>query len=244
MQLEIKNLTATVEDKKILNSLNFEISKGSIVGICGKNGSGKSSLLQVLMGNPVYKIFEGKLTFEGVDITELKTFERARLGLFLAFQYPIEVPGVNFGEFLRLAYNSKYPDDKLNIFHFRKLLREKMKLLDIDEKFLDRNLNEGFSGGEKKRAEILQLLILKPKLVMLDETDSGLDIDAFNIIFSNLKLLKEENPDLTLMIVSHYQKVFEILKPDQVILLESGEIKEIGDIKILEKIHSRGYTAG
>lgn len=241
MKLKIEKLNVSVEDKQILQDISFEFEKGKTYALTGRNGSGKSSLMQTIMGNPRYQVNEGKIYFDETDISDLAVNERAKLGIFLAFQYPIEIPGVNFGEFLRLAYNSKFSDAKLSIFHFRKLVKEKMDLLGIDHKFLDRNLNEGFSGGEKKRMEILQMLILSPSFVMLDETDSGLDVDGFNNIFENLKILRKQNSDITLVIISHYRNVFEIIAPDKVIVMEAGKIKTTGGKEILEKIYTEGY---
>lgn len=241
MDISIKNLSVKVEENLILNNLSVNFKKGETIAISGKNGSGKSSLFQTIMGNPKYKIVEGVINLDNTNSSELSVDERARMGIFLAFQYPVEIPGLNMSEFLRLAYNTKFSENKLSVFHFRKLAKEIMAKLKIDEKFLDRNLNEGFSGGEKKRAEILQLFLLKPNVILLDEVDSGLDIDGFKSIFENLKIYKKENPTTTLVIISHYEKVYEILPPDFVVLMDAGKIKETGGIEIIKKIQSEGY---
>lgn len=241
--MNLENLSVKTEQTKILDSINLTIESGEVIAIMGKNGSGKSTLLQTIMGNPNYQVESGKIFYKGNSILEMNVNERANLGIYLAFQYPIEIPGVNFFEFLRLAYNSKFIDKKLSVFHFRKLMRETLELLGIDEKFMDRNLNEGFSGGEKKRAEILQMFILKPNFIMLDETDSGLDRDAFLSVFSNIKLYKEQNPETSMIIISHYPTVFEILIPDKVVVMNSGRIDKMGDKKLVNEIYESGYKA-
>ena len=206
----------------------------------GPNGSGKSSIAESIMGNPDIQIESGDIFFDGDIINELNSTERSKLGIFLAFQYPIEIPGVDFINFLRMAYN-KNTETKLNVFRFRELVREKMKLLKMDEKLLERNINEGFSGGEKKKAEILQMAILKPKLAILDETDSGLDIDALKAVFEGIKAIKEDNPKMSILLITHYNKVFEYVKPNKVIVIKNGmKIKE-GQDDILKQIERDGY---
>jgi len=240
--LKVENLTCNIADKVILKDLNLTVKKGEISVLMGPNGSGKSTLAKLLMGHPECEISEGKITFQGKDITDLDVTERARLGFFLAFQHPLEIPGVNFRSYLRLAYNSmRDKKEQLPVFKFRNILQEKAKLLNIPDKLLDRNLNEGLSGGEKKKMEILQMAILNPKLAILDETDSGLDIDALAIVFENIAKLKSQNPDLSVLIITHYHKVFTYLKPDSVNIIYHGTIVESGDSSLLEKIEQNGY---
>ena len=191
--LQVENLHAEIENKVILQGVDLEIKPGEITVLMGPNGSGKSTLSKVIAGHPSYQVSQGSIYIDKTDITSLEVNERAQKGIFLAFQYPLEVPGVNFGNFLRLAYNSRFSDPKakLPVFKFRQLLREKAALLGVSDEMLDRNLNEGLSGGEKKKAEILQLAVLNPKYVILDETDSGLDLDALKTVFAGLKKLQQ-----------------------------------------------------
>jgi len=217
----------------------MQIEKGKIYAIMGSNGSGKSTLAQVIMGNPEYKVTEGAIKFEGKDILKMSVDQRAKNGIFLAFQYPLEIPGVSMSNFLRLAYNSTH--EKMNVYNFRQLLREKMKLLKIHESFIDRNLNEGFSGGEKKKIEVLQMAILNPKLVILDETDSGLDVDALKTVFMGIQKIKQGSPDMTVIVISHYNKVFKYMKPDKVIILSKGKVTRSGDFELAELIEKQGY---
>lgn len=238
--LEVKDLSLSIEGKKIINTFDLNIQAGETVALMGPNGSGKSSLAQAIMGNPELKIDSGEIVFDGKKINEFSASERSKLGIFLAFQYPIEIPGVDFINFLRMAYN-KRREEKLNVFRFRELVREKMKLLKMDLKFLERNLNEGFSGGEKKKAEILQMAILNPKLVILDETDSGLDIDALKAVFEGIMTMKKENPKMSILLITHYNRIFKYIKPDKVVVISKGtKIKEGGD-DILKEIEEGGY---
>ncbi|MBD3280315.1 Fe-S cluster assembly ATPase SufC, partial [Candidatus Dojkabacteria bacterium] len=229
--LEIKNLKAKIENTSVLDGLDLKIKRGEIHILLGPNGSGKSSLSKVIMGVGGYKVEDGKIEFGGEEIDEMSPDERARLGIFLANQYPIEVPGVNLSNFLRLAYNSRFDDDKdlpngqsgkLSVHKFKNLLEEKAELVGLDNKFLERNLNEGFSGGEKKKSEILQMAVLEPKLAILDETDSGLDVDALKQVFSAVSKIKEQNSEMALLIITHYERVFEYINPDKVHVMRDG----------------------
>ncbi|HOY46561.1 MAG TPA: Fe-S cluster assembly ATPase SufC [Candidatus Dojkabacteria bacterium] len=242
IMLKVENLTCQIADRVILKDLDLEIKKGEISVLMGPNGSGKSTLAKLLMGHPECEISKGKIIFQGKNITELDVTERARKGIFLAFQHPLEIPGVNFRSYLRLAFNSmRSKKEQLPVFKFRNLLQEKAKLFNIPDKLLNRNLNEGLSGGEKKKMEILQMAILNPKLAILDETDSGLDIDALAIVFENIAKLKSQNPDLSVLIITHYHKVFTYLKPDRVNIIYHGTIVETGDAALLDKIEKNGY---
>lgn len=239
MTLQIKNLTVEIEDKKILDNLNLTLEPGKINVLMGPNGSGKSTLAQVLMGNPKYKVTSGEILFEGKNILELSPNERAKLGFFLSFQTPEEISGVQISNFLRTAYNSLHTENKISIFEFKKLLKEKVGLLDIDESFLSRYLNKGFSGGEKKKSEILQLSVLNPKFAILDETDSGLDIDALKLISKaiNLNFGKEKY----VLLITHYKRILEHIKPDKLFIMLCGKIVKEGDEKLLDEIEREGY---
>jgi Fe-S cluster assembly ATP-binding protein len=244
MSLKIKNLSANLEEtgKQILNKVNLEVNAGEVHVLMGPNGSGKSTLAKVLMGHPDYEITSGEVMLDDTDITEMEADEKAHEGIFMASQYPVEVPGVNLTNFLRMAYNShKSDEEKLSIYKFRKLLREKLKEVDLSEDFMTRNLNEGFSGGEKKKCEILQMLILEPKYVVLDETDSGLDIDAIRTIFSILSQAIKTGKKRGYLIITHYHKVFDYIEPDKVHVFKQGQISETGDIKLAERIMETGY---
>lgn len=240
--LKVENLTCNIADKVILKDFELEIEEGQINVLMGPNGSGKSTLAKALMGHPECEISEGTITFQGEDITNLDVTQRARLGIFLAFQHPLEIPGVNFRSYLRLAYNSlRDKKDHLPVFKFKNFLQEKARLLNIPERLLDRNLNEGLSGGEKKKMEILQMAILNPKLAILDETDSGLDVDALAVVFDSIAKLKSQNPTLSVLIITHYHKVFNYLKPDKVNIIYHGSIVETGDKGLLDEIEKNGY---
>lgn len=241
--LKLKNLVVTNDSQKILNGINLEINKGSVHVLMGPNGSGKSTLAKALLGHPDYEITSGEILFKGKNINDLTADKRAHLGIFLAMQSPTEVPGVNFRNYLRMAYNSnKDKADQLPVFKFRKLLIEKAKMLDVDLKLLDRNLHEGLSGGEKKKMEILQMAILKPKLAILDETDSGLDVDALKSVFKGITKLKTENPDLAILLITHYHKIFDFIKPDNVHIIKKGEVIISGGNELLTAIEKDGYA--
>ncbi len=236
--LKIENLHAEVEGKEILKGLTLEVGKGEIHAIMGPNGSGKSTLANVLMGHPRYEVTEGSVTFEGEDVLELEPDERAKLGMFLAFQYPSEVPGVSVANFLRTAVNS-VREQEIPPMEMYKLLQEKMRLMDMDPGFAERYLNEGFSGGEKKRNEILQLLVLQPKLAILDETDSGLDIDALQIVARGVNQMR--GPEFSAVVITHYQRILRYIEPDFVHVMLDGRIVTSGGKELAEELESKGY---
>ncbi len=241
--LSIKNLHVRVaaEDLQILRGLDLELNKGEIHAIMGPNGSGKSTLAKVLAGHPGYEVTEGSVTINGQDVLELEPDERSREGIFLAFQYPVEVPGVSIANFLRTALQAHNPDEELDLFDFQDLLLEKMALLEMDPVFAERPVNDGFSGGEKKRNEILQMACLQPTLALMDETDSGLDIDALQIVAKGVNKLKEENPDMTVLLITHYQRLLNYIKPDHVHVMIQGEIVESGGPEVALRLEELGY---
>ncbi|MCH3963103.1 MAG: Fe-S cluster assembly ATPase SufC [Clostridium sp.] len=238
--LKINNLKTKVGETEILKGLNLEIGKGEVHAIMGPNGAGKSTLVNTIMGHPKYSISSGDILFEGKSINDLKVDERARLGIFMSFQYPEEIQGITVENFLRTA-KSAVSGKKSGILAFRRLLKEKLKLLKIDESYSKRYLNVGFSGGEKKKNEILQMAVLEPKLAMLDETDSGLDVDAVRIVSEGVsKLRTEEN---SVLIITHHNSILEYLKPDYVHILVNGKIVKTGDSSLAEEIEKNGYDA-
>ena len=240
--LTINDLRASVEGKQILNGINLNIKPGEVHAIMGPNGSGKSTLASVLAGREDYEIEGGTVDFMGKDLLELAPEERAGEGIFLAFQYPVEIPGVSNIDFLRAAYNAKlkYLEQKeLSVADFNKLLDEKMALMEIKAEFKERNLNEGFSGGEKKRNEILQMALLDPDLAILDETDSGLDIDAMRIVASGVNSLMTAKRGLIL--ITHYQRLLDYIKPDYVHVMLEGKIVKSGDASLALELENRGY---
>lgn len=237
--LEIKKLTVEIEGKKILKNLDLEIQKGKIHALMGPNGSGKSTLANVLMGNPKYKITSGKIYFEKKEITNMPTNERAKLGMFLSFQYPQEVDGVTITNFLRQAYNSTHHKN-ISIFKFKKIIKNIGKELDTKDNFLNRYLNKGFSGGEKKKSEMIQLLTLDPKFAILDETDSGLDVDALKIISKAIK--KFMNKEKTCLVITHYKRILEHLSPDEVSIMVDGKIVKSGTKHLAQEIEEKGYS--
>ncbi len=236
--LEIKNLHVSINEKEILKGINLKFEKGKIHALMGPNGSGKSTLANVIMGNPKYKITKGKILFSEKDIAKLNPNERAKKGIFLSFQNPSEVEGVAISNFLKTAYNN-LNENKLSAIEFRELLKEKLKLLKMPENFSERYLNHGFSGGEKKKSEILQLAVLNPKLSILDETDSGLDIDALKTIASGIKMLMNKNK--TIIIITHYKRILEYLKPDKLFVIINGKIVAEGGKELVEKLEKKGY---
>lgn len=239
--LDIKKLNVQVEDKEIIKDLNLEISKGETIVIMGPNGSGKSSLANALMGNPLYEV-SGEAIFEEDNILELSVDKRSKKGIFLSFQYPVEISGVTVSNFLRTAINShRGEDNKIKILEFNNLLNEKMNLLHIPKEFTSRYLNEGFSGGEKKKMEILQLAMLKPKLAILDETDSGLDIDALKKVCESINIVKKDNPELTLIIITHYQRMLKYIQPDRIIIMMNGSFVKEGKEEIIHELETNGY---
>ena len=242
--LEIKNLHVSVEGKEILTGVDLSVNKGEVHALMGPNGTGKSTLANALMGHPALDVTEGDILFQGEDILGMAPDERARAGLFLAFQYPIAVPGVSLANFLRTAINARRKaedeDDKgIPIPEFRKLLKEKMDLLEMSHEFAGRYLNEGFSGGEKKRAEILQLATLEPSIAVLDETDSGLDIDALKIVAGGVNAIS--GPDLGVLIITHYQRILNYIKPDFVHIMLDGRVVESGGAELALQLEEHGY---
>ena len=240
--LSINNLHASVEGKEILKGINLEIKAGEVHAIMGPNGSGKSTLSQVLAGNEAFEVTEGEISLNGENLLELETEERAREGIFLAFQYPVEIPGVSNLQFLRTAVNAMRQhkgQDEMNAAEFMKLAKEISKQVDLDPSFLKRGVNEGFSGGEKKRNEILQALLLQPKLAILDETDSGLDIDALKVVSDGVNALRAE--DRAILMVTHYQRLLNHIVPDYVHVLAGGKIIKSGGRELALELEERGY---
>jgi Fe-S cluster assembly ATP-binding protein len=240
--LKIENLHAAVGGKKVLNGLTLEVNAGEVHAIMGPNGSGKSTLAHVLAGRPGYTISQGSVTYDGKDLLALAPEERAHEGVFLGFQYPVEIPGVNHVYLLKAAVNAARKHrglPEVDAFDFLGLVREKMKLMKMDESFLTRGVNEGFSGGEKKRNEILQMLVLEPRLAILDETDSGLDIDALKIVAAGVNSLRA--PDRAVVLVTHYQRLLDYIVPDKVHVLVRGKIARSGDKSLALELEKRGY---
>ncbi|MEE3198305.1 MAG: Fe-S cluster assembly ATPase SufC [Pseudomonadota bacterium] len=240
--LQIENLHVCVENQPILNGLNLEVGAGQVHAIMGPNGSGKSTLAQVLAGRDDYKVTQGSITFCGQSLLEMQPEERAHLGLFLAFQYPTEIPGVNNAYLLKAALNAQRAarnEQEVDAFEFMNLIKNKMKMMQIPEAFLNRSVNEGFSGGEKKRNEILQMLTLEPSLAILDETDSGLDVDALRIVADGVNNLR--SPERSLILVTHYERLLELVVPDFVHVLAGGKIVKSGDRELARYLDEHGY---
>ena len=240
--LEIKNLKVSINDNKILKNLNLKINKGEIHAIMGPNGSGKSTFSKVLAGHPAYSIFDGDIIFKGSSILELDPEERSHLGIFLAFQYPIEIPGASNEDFLRLAYNSKQKfsnKPEVDPIEFLTIINEKLQLVSMSPSFLSRNLNEGFSGGEKKRNEILQMILLDSELSILDETDSGLDIDALKIISNGINNFMNSNKSIIL--ITHYQRLLDYINPTYVHVMQDGQIIKTGGAELAKELEKKGY---
>jgi Fe-S cluster assembly ATP-binding protein len=240
--LKIENLHARIGDAEILRGIDLAVQPGEVHAIMGPNGSGKSTLAQVVAGHEDYEVSEGTVTFKGQDLLELDPEERAREGIFLGFQYPVEIPGVNNAYLLKAAVNAKRKHqglDEIDAFEFMKLAREKMALLGMDPKFLNRGVNEGFSGGEKKRNEILQMAMLEPSLAILDETDSGLDIDALRAVAEGVNALRD--PDRAIVLVTHYQRLLDYVEPDHVHVLSQGRIVRSGDKTLALELEEKGY---
>lgn len=243
-ELIVRNLHVSIEDKPILKGLNLIVNQGEVHAIMGPNGTGKSTLAYTLMGHPSYQVTEGEVIFKGQDILALKADERSRLGLFLAFQYPVAIPGVSLANFLRTALNARRKavntqDKGIQVPEFRKMLKQKMELLKMDPVFAGRYLNDGFSGGEKKRAEILQMATLQPEIAILDETDSGLDIDALRIVAEGVNALR--GPELGVMVITHYQRILNYIKPDVVHVMLDGRIVESGGADLALHLEEHGY---
>ena len=243
--LSIRNLHASIDGSEILRGLDLEMDKGSIHAIMGPNGSGKSTLANVLMGHPAYEVTSGEVVFAGTDVLELAPDERSRLGIFLAFQYPSAIPGVTVANFLRMAVNAHRrgedgEENPIRIPEFRKLLQENMEVLKIDRSMTSRYLNDGFSGGEKKRIEILQMAILRPELAIMDETDSGLDIDALRIVSEGVNRLA--GPELGVLVITHYSRLLRYIKPDVVHVLVDGRIVRTGGPEVADELERDGYA--
>ncbi len=243
-EISIRNLHVSINGKEILRGVNLDVRQGEVHALMGPNGTGKSTLAYTLMGHPAYEVVAGEAIFKGENILELEPDQRAHLGLFLAFQYPISIPGVTVANFLRSAVNAKRrainPEDKgIPIPEFRKLLKEKMDLLKMDHSFASRYLNEGFSGGEKKRAEVLQMAVLQPEIAIMDETDSGLDIDALRIVSEGVNALR--GPELGVLVITHYQRILNYIKPDYVHIMLGGRIVESGGADLALHLEEHGY---
>lgn len=242
MTLEVKDLEVSVEDEKIVRGVSLNVEKGEIHAVMGPNGSGKSTLCKSLMGNPTYTIDGGQIVVDGEDVTDMETDERARAGLFLGFQYPAEISGISVAEFLKEAINSQREEegeDPISSSEFREKMEDALDLLDMDEEYARRYLNDGFSGGEKKRNEILQMAVLQPKYAILDEIDSGLDIDALKVVSDGINKLAAE--DRGMLMITHYQRILDYVEPDRVHVMIDGEIVESGGKELAEKLEDEGY---
>ena len=240
--LEVKNLHVSINDNEILKNLNLKINKGEIHAIMGPNGSGKSTFSKVLAGHPAYSILDGDILFKGSSILDLEPEQRSHLGIFLAFQYPIEIPGVSNEDFLRLAYNSKqkfYNKPEIDPIEFLSVINEKLKMVSMSPVFLSRNVNEGFSGGEKKRNEILQMILLDSELAILDETDSGLDIDALKTISMGINNFMDSSKSI--LLITHYQRLLDYIKPDYVHVIQNGKIVKTGSAELAKELENKGY---
>jgi len=240
--LEIKDLKVSINENEILKNLNLKVNKGEIHAIMGPNGSGKSTFSKVIAGHPAYSVSSGDIMFKGSSILELEPEDRSHLGIFLAFQYPIEIPGVSNEDFLRLAYNSKqkfYNKPEVDPLEFLSIIDEKLKLVDMSPLFLSRNVNEGFSGGEKKRNEILQMILLDSEVCILDETDSGLDIDALKVISTGINNFMNENKSIIL--ITHYQRLLDYIKPTYVHVMQDGKIVKTGSANLAKELENKGY---
>lgn len=246
-ELVIRNLHACLKDNpdvEILKGIDLTIYQGKVHALMGPNGSGKSTLSYAMMGHPAYEVTEGSIQFNGVEVLDLEPNERAQLGLFLAFQYPVSIPGVSMANFLRLSINARRkvenPEDKgISVPEFRKLLKAKMDALGIDHAFAGRYLNDGFSGGEKKKAEVLQMAVMEPRIAILDETDSGLDIDALRIVAEGVNKLR--GPEMGAMIITHYQRMLEYIPPDYVHIMFNGRIVKEGGAELVQELEEKGY---
>lgn len=241
--LKISELRAVIAEDgtEILKGVNLELNPGEIHAIMGPNGSGKSTLSKVLSGHPAYEVTDGEVLYKGRNLLELAVDERARAGLFLAFQYPIDIPGVSIANFLRTAMQARNPDEEVDIFDFQEKLLERMALLEMDRTFAERSVNEGFSGGEKKRNEILQMAMLEPDLAVMDETDSGLDIDALKVVSHGVNTLHREHGQMAMLLITHYQRLLNYIQPQFVHVMVSGRIVRSGGPELAEQLEAEGY---
>ncbi|HEU5317469.1 MAG TPA: Fe-S cluster assembly ATPase SufC [Chloroflexota bacterium] len=235
--LQVEDLRVAIDGREILHGIDLRVSKGEVHAILGPNGSGKSTLAYALMGSPRYEVTAGSVTFKGEDLLAMGTDERARAGLFLAFQYPTSIPGVQMGNFLRLAVKSRFGDAAVK--GFRRELAEKLRVLKMDDSYMRRYLNEGFSGGEKKKAEILQMAMLKPEVAIMDETDSGLDVDAFRVVADGVNAMR--GPEMGIVVITHYNRMLEYIKPDFVHVLIGGKIVKEGGPDLAQEVDRHGY---
>jgi Fe-S cluster assembly ATP-binding protein len=239
-RFQIEGLKVAVEGKVILNGVDLEVGPGEVHALMGPNGSGKSTLANTLLGHPKYQVLEGRVQFGGEDVLALPPDQRAKRGLFLAFQYPVAIPGVSLGNFLRAAVKATQ-SEPVSALEFRRTLTRKMELLHIDPNFATRSLNEGFSGGEKKRAEVLQMAMLRPRLAIMDETDSGLDIDALRVVADGVNAITAENPQMGVLIITHYQRILNYIQPDFVHVLAHGRVVRSGGKELVEQLEREGY---
>jgi Fe-S cluster assembly ATP-binding protein len=239
MRLEVKDLKASIEGQPILNGVNLTMNTGEVHALMGPNGSGKSTLSNIIFGHPSYEVQGGQVLVDGQDVLEMEPHERAQLGLFLAFQYPVEIPGVTVGRFLKRASEIRFGEDSQKMKGFIKQLRGYMDEMQMDQQFINRYLNEGFSGGEKKRMEVLQMLVLQPEFAVLDETDSGLDIDALKIVAAGVNKMRSDN--FGALVITHYQRILDYIKPDYVHIMYRGRIVTSGGHDLVEELESKGY---
>jgi Fe-S cluster assembly ATP-binding protein len=242
--LKITDLHAVIAEdgNEILRGVNLELAVGQIDAIMGPNGSGKSTLSKVLSGHPAYEVTDGEVLFRGENLLEMEVDERARAGLFLAFQYPVDIPGVSIANFLRTSLQSRKPGEEVDIFDFQEDLLEKMALLEMDPSFAERSVNEGFSGGEKKRNEILQMAMLNPLLAVMDETDSGLDIDALKVVSNGVNTLHQKSGEMSILLITHYQRLLDYIRPDHVHVMVDGRIVRSGGPELAQQLEAEGYA--
>jgi Fe-S cluster assembly ATP-binding protein len=239
--LQIQNLESEIDGKKIVNKINLDVERGEIIAIMGPNGSGKSTLAKTIAGYPLISV-KGKMLFEGQDISKMKPDERARAGIFLSFQHPVEIPGITISNFIRQALNARRPKTApMKIQEYIKMLNVNLALLKIDKSMMSRGVHEGLSGGEKKKIEMLQLSMLEPKIAILDETDSGLDIDALKQVCDAIKTIKSKNKDMTIILITHYQKMLDYISPDRIAVMKNGSIVKIGGRELAKLIEQKGY---
>jgi Fe-S cluster assembly ATP-binding protein len=243
--LKISDLHAEVAEDgtPILKGVDLELNAGEMHAVMGPNGSGKSTLAKVLSGHPSYEVTRGEVLYRGKNLLEFEVDERAREGIFLAFQYPVDIPGVSIANFMRTAVQSRSPDEEVDIFDFQEALVERMQLLEMDPSFAARSVNDGFSGGEKKRNEILQMAMLEPALAIMDETDSGLDIDALKIVSDGVNKLKSERPEMAVLLITHYQRILNYIQPDHVHVMVGGRIVRSGGAEVAAELEEKGYEA-